>query len=395
LIVNIGLRWEHFDSKWKVVNDQSDPNIYSPAKPINNFYDLDGDSQISEDEIIFGIINDSLKTDDDRLGSNAFGDPWFRKANPKEQISPRFALAFPISDKGFLHFSYGHFFQVPNFSFLYTNPEFEVSPGSGTGTTMGNGDMEPQRTTQYEIGFSQQIGNDLGIEVTGFYKDIRNLNSTKIIESFVGGDKYGLFINKDFANSKGITLSISKRPTGKISGNLDYTFSISEGNASDPDAAFLDEQSNVEPEKMLVPLDWDQRHTLNASATYHPMENSGISIIYNFGSGLPYTAEFAGVRTSFENNARKPSTMNMDMRSYYHFNIHGINVSFHFNIYNLFDTRNEETVYSETGRATYSLLPTYTPQISGPGLNTLDQYLIRPDYFSSPRQIKFGISIGL
>jgi len=394
LVMNVGLRWDYFDPDWKTLNDGSDPNINDPVKPINIFFDLDGDFEISEEEMWFGFINDSMKTVEDRLASNAFGDPWFKKAQPKTQFSPRFALAFPITDTGFLHFSYGHFFQMPTYSYIYTNPEFEVTPGSGASATMGNADIEPERTTQYEIGFSQQIGNDIGIEVTGYYKDIRNLNTTKIVNSFVGGDKYGLYINKDHANSKGITLALSKRPTGNVSGNIDYTFSISEGNASDPAAAFVDEQSNVESEKMLVPLDWDQRHTLNTTLTYHPVKNSGISLIYSYGSGLPYTAQFAGVRTSFENNARKPSTMKVDMRSYYNFNISGIRFALHLNIYNLFDIRNELSVFSDTGRSTYTLVPTYTPQLSGREYNTLDQYLMSPALFSSPRQIKFGLSVS-
>jgi len=394
LVMNVGLRWDYFDPDWKTLNDGSDPNINDPVKPINIFFDLDGDFEISEEEMWLGFINDSMKTVEDRLASNAFGDPWFKKAQPKTQFSPRFALAFPITDTGFLHFSYGHFFQMPTYSYIYTNPEFEVTPGSGASATMGNADIEPERTTQYEIGFSQQIGNDIGIEVTGYYKDIRNLNTTKIVNSFVGGDKYGLYINKDHANSKGITLALSKRPTGNVSGNIDYTFSISEGNASDPAAAFVDEQSNVESEKMLVPLDWDQRHTLNTTLTYHPVKNSGISLIYSYGSGLPYTAQFAGVRTSFENNARKPSTMKVDMRSYYNFNISGIRFALHLNIYNLFDIRNELSVFSDTGRSTYTLVPTYTPQLSGREYNTLDQYLMSPALFSSPRQIKFGLSVS-
>ena len=394
LVMNVGLRWDYFDPDWKTLNDGSDPNINDPVKPINIFFDLDGDYEISEEEMYYGYINNSFKTVADRLESNAFGEPWFKKVKAKQQLSPRFALAFPITDTGFLHVSYGHFFQMPTYSYIYTNPEFEVIPGSGASATMGNADIEPERTTQYEIGFSQQIGNDIGIEVTGYYKDIRNLNTTKIVNSFVGGDKYGLYINKDYANSKGITLALSKRPTGNVSGNIDYTFSISEGNASDPAAAFVDEQSNVESEKMLVPLDWDQRHTLNTTLTYHPVKNSGISLIYSYGSGLPYTAQFAGVRTSFENNARKPSTMKVDLRSYYNFNISGIRFALHLNIYNLFDIRNELYVFSDTGRSTYTLVPTYTPQVSGRGLNTLDQYLMSPADFSSPRQIKFGMSVS-
>ena len=70
-------------------------------------------------------------------------------------------------------------------------------------------------------------------------------------------------------------------------------------------------------------------------------------------------------------------------------------MSLSMNVYNLFDFRNELTVFSDTGRSTYSLVPTYTPQYSSPtAYNSLDQYLIRPDYYSSPRQIKIGLSVS-
>jgi len=392
MVVNLGIRYDYFDPKWKVLNDSEDPNYLSPLKPINNWHDTDGDGSISETE----MVDSNRKTDDDRLASNANGDTWFQNVDPKTQLSPRFALAFPITDKGYMHFSYGHFFQNPSFSYIYENPEFEVPAASGINSVMGNADMAPQRTTQYEVGFSQQIGRDIGIEVTGYFKDIRNLNSTEIKKSFIAGDRYGLYVNKDHANSKGITVAISKRSMKNFSGNLDYTYSISEGNASDPTAAFYDEQSDIEPEKMLVPLDWDQRHTLNGTATYHPTKFSGVSFIFNYGSGFPYTTQFADQRTAFENNALKPPTYKMDMRAYYNFRISKkLHVSAHINIYNLFDIRNEKSVYNDTGRATYSLLPTYTPQLSGPALNTLDEYLVRPDYYDAPRQIKVGLSISL
>ena len=392
MVVNVGARYDYFDSQFWVLNDSEDPNYMSPVKPINRYRDTNEDGQISEDEMSYS----NLKSEEDRLESNANGDPWYRKADPKIQISPRFALAFPITDKGYLHFSYGHFFQNPSFSYIYDNPEFEVPAASGVNSTMGNADMEPQRTTQYEVGFSQQIGRDIGVEVTGYFKDIRNLNSTEIKDSFIAGDRYGLYVNKDHANSKGITVALSKRSKEQISGNIDYTYSISEGNASDPTAAFYDEQSDIEPEKMLVPLDWDQRHTLNGTMTYHPTKVSGLSLVFSYGSGFPYTTtNTSGQRTSFENNGRKPSTFNVDMRSYYNFSISKtIQVSAHINIYNLFDNRNELTVYGDTGRSTYSLTPTYTPQYSGPMLNDLNEFLIVPSYYSAPRQIKFGLSFS-
>tara|TARA_Y100000294_G_C8547081_1_gene333648 strand:+ start:109 stop:1845 length:1737 start_codon:yes stop_codon:yes gene_type:complete len=392
MVVNMGLRYDYFDSQWKVLNDFEDPNYLSPVKPINIYYDLDSSGTISEEE----MYGQNRKTDSTRLESNANGVPWFSKSEPKTQISPRFALAFPITDKGYLHFSYGHFFQNPSFSYIYDNPEFEVPAASGISSTMGNANMEPQRTTQYEVGFSQQIGRDIGVEITGYFKDIRNLNSTEIKKSFIAGDRYGMYVNKDHANSRGITVAISKRSRQKFSGNLDYTYSISEGNASDPTAAFFDEQSNIEPEKMLVPLDWDQRHTLNGTMTYRPIKASGVSVVFNYGSGFPYTTEgLDGQRTSFENNGRKPPTYNVDLKSFLNFPLtEAIQISAHINVYNLFDIRNELTVYSNTGRSTYSLAPTYTPQYSGPMLNSLDEYLVVPSYYSAPKQIKVGISLS-
>ena len=391
MVVNLGVRFDYFDPDWKVLNDSEDPNYLSPLKPINTWFDLDGDNMISDDE----MNDDNRKDDDDRLKSNANGESWFRDVDPKTQISPRFALAFPITESGYMHFSYGHFFQNPSFSYIYDNPEFEVPAASGISNTMGNADMEPQRTTQYEVGFSQQIGRDIGIEITGYFKDIRNLNATEIKKTFIAGDRYGLFVNKDHANSRGITLALSKRSLENFSGNLDYTYSISEGNASDPTAAFYDEASDIEPEKMLVALDWDQRHTLNGTMTYHPTKSSGISGIFSYGSGFPYTTEFAGNRTAFENNGLKPPTYNVDIRAFYNFALNKrMNVSAHINVYNLFNFLNELSVYNDTGRATYSLLPTYTAEYSGPELNTLDEYLARPHYYSSPRQVKLGISIS-
>lgn len=392
MVVNIGLRYDYFDPDWKVVNDPEDPNYLYPLKPINKWHDVDGDTSISESE----MTDANRKSDDDRLAANANGDPWFRDADPKKQFSPRFALAFPITEKGYMHFSYGHFFQNPSFNYIYDNPEFEVPAASGISNTMGNADMEPQRTTQYEVGFSQQIGSDIGIEVTGYFKDIRNLNSTEIKKSFIAGDRYGMYVNKDHANSRGITLAVSKRSLQGFSGNVDYTYSVSEGNASDPTAAFYDEQADIEPEKILVPLDWDQRHTINGTMTYHPIPTSGISLVFNFGSGFPYTTEFIGIRTAFENNGLKPATFNVDMRSYINIPLSKkIQLSAHINVYNLFDIRNELTVYNDTGRSTYSLVRTYTPQYSGPQFNSLDEFQVRPDYYSAPRQIKAGLSVAL
>ena len=80
----------------------------------------------------------------------------FNKVEPSFQLSPRIGIAYPITDKGVIHVSYGHFFQVPNFSFLYENPEFEIT-NNNNGGIIGNAALKPEKTVMYEIGFKQEI----------------------------------------------------------------------------------------------------------------------------------------------------------------------------------------------------------------------------------------------
>ncbi len=96
-----------------------------------------------------------------------------KKVEPKMQFSPRLGIAYPITDRGVIHFSYGHFFQLPEFQYLYTNPDFKLSPGGGYGV-FGNADLYPQKTVMYEIGLQQQITQDLGVDATLFYRDVRD-----------------------------------------------------------------------------------------------------------------------------------------------------------------------------------------------------------------------------
>ncbi|MEA1912406.1 MAG: hypothetical protein U9N06_01020 [candidate division WOR-3 bacterium] len=59
-------------------------------------------------------------------------------------------------------------------------------------------------------------------------------------------------------------------------------------------------------------------------------------------------------------------------------------------VYNLFDKMNEINVYTSTGRAGYTLIPS-PGRVRG--VNTLEEYLIRPDFYSPPRRVILGLSV--
>lgn len=316
-----------------------------------------------------------------------------------QQLSPRFGLSYPITDRGAIHISYGHFFQIPNFEFLFSNPDFELyatadygstSPPERVPNTIGNAELKPQKTTIYEIGLQQQLGADLSLEVTAYFKDIRNLLGTEILHTTTG-IRYARFINRDYGGVKGLTFAFEKRLTGGFGATIDYTYQIARGDASDPASAFLDAEAGREPQKQLVPLNWDRTHSLNLSLTAGDARVWSVSLIGRLGSGLPYTPTQQNVRTAVENSERKPAFSNFDFYAYRNFRVGGQNLNLFVRIYNLLDQKNELDVYSDTGRANYTL----TAQNSGTifGVNSLADYLARPNFYSDPRQILAGIGL--
>ena len=362
LIVNAGIRFDYFEPDGKYLINPNSINLLDELQP-------------------------------------PFPDSLMKVADSKYQFSPRLGLSYPITDKGAIHISYGHFFQVPPFEYLYRNPNFRI-PLTGDfpeniGNTIGNADLEPQQTIMYEIGLQQQLSDQIGINLTAYYKDIRNLLSTEI---FIKNEfkKFSKLINKDYGAVKGVTLSFEKRFSDGIGATLDYTYQVAKGNASDPNDAFNKVQSNppIEVNKQLVPLNWDRTHSLNFTVTAGIPGDYIASFVGRIGSGLPYTPSEQNQRTGLENSSNKPSYMNYDLYITKYFEIAGTKLSVFAKAYNLFDIKNENEIFGDTGRAGYTLELTRS-QEAPRGVNTLEEYYTRPDFYSAPRQIVVGVNLSL
>ena len=111
LVLNFGLRYDYFNARAKYSTDIMHP---SPNDP-------------------------SLSSDIDK--SKLLAD-----AEAKQRLSPRLGISFPITDRGIIHFSYGHFYQMPSMSSLYTNSNFKYSVASGQ-VTIGNANLNPQKNS--------------------------------------------------------------------------------------------------------------------------------------------------------------------------------------------------------------------------------------------------------
>lgn len=343
-IVNIGLRFDYFNSKASILTEQL------------------------------------------RLGQ----DSQVKPADPEYQISPRVGLAFPITDRGVMHLSYGHFFQTPPFELMYLNPAYRLNATEAF--QVGNPGLKSERTVAYEFGLQQQLSDQIALDVTAYYKDVRNLIGTQIFD-IGNGTKYSQFVNRDYGNTQGIILSLEKRHTDGFSATIDYTFQIAKGNASDPNSVFLDNQTDPprESQKQLAPLDWDRRHSLNATATIGDIADYTVTFVGRLGSGLPYTPAFQNQRTGLLNSENRPVFTSVDVYATKHLNFFNYPFNIFMKIYNLFDTENELNVFSDTGRAGYSLEANYSG--SPRGINSIQEYYTRPDFYSAPRQVVIGLDL--
>ncbi len=334
-----------------------------------------------------------------------------KKATIKHMISPRISVSYPISEKGLIRFSYGHFYQNGSLSSLYTNPSFYVI-NAGTTPNFGNPDVKPQKAVQYEMGLNQVLTDDFKLEVTGFYKDVSDYIYTQRVYT-TGGRQYSVLTNLAYSNVRGITISFLKRrsPQSMFQASLDYTFQVAEGNRTEPsEDIFYSESSGKKTEGYLVPLEFDRPHIINATVNLIDPDNWTLGLIANIQLGTPYTPSLPSdlVPITYEqNSARRPMSWNVDLKFEKYFTFGDIKYSIFLQVYNLLDIENEIYVYSSSGRALSSveqkhdadLLDELRKRINNgdSGLISMDDlnnyYSSRPSNVSSPREVRVGFSI--
>ena len=314
-----------------------------------------------------------------------------RPTSAKWALAPRLGVSFPFLDTASLFFSYGHFYQLPALGIFFSNADYSVLEDLQAGAVnygiLGNPDLDPEFTAQYEFGFKSEIAGVVGLDVNLFYKDIRDLLGVEFVQTYTAAE-YARYTNVDFGGVRGFTASLDQRGIGPVATTLDYTFQIADGNSSDPrDTANRAAASGGDPSEASaprqVPFNWDQRHTLNATAIWAVPQNFSLTGIVRLASGQPYTPTLGtGFGAELETNAgRKDFSAVVDLRAEKFFTVGGVGATAFARVFNLFDSYFQNGfVYADTGS------PYYT-------LNARQQLFPDPNRFADPRRVEIGISI--
>ena len=249
---------------------------------------------------------------------------------------------------------------------------------------LGNPDIRPERTVQYQFGYKQAITEDLGLEVSTFYKDIRDLLGVEILSTY-NDAVYARLTNVDFGNVVGFTLSLDQRGKGLLSSTIDYTWQLAQGNSSDPNETATRAEANEDPRPRQIPFNWDQRHTLNITEVVARPNDFNVSTIVRIASGQPYTPT---VSTSFgggleSNSGRRPAALTIDLRGEKQMSVRHMPATAFLRVFNATDTRYfNGFVFASTGNPYYS-------RDSATDRGTLTD----PTRYFGPRRIELGVSL--
>ena len=461
LVINLGVRVDVFDANSEVLMDLYAPipiirvgDIASGTAPsgaasdwavyfddddaIVGYRDLDGNFFDTEgirttNVIVTSGLSGQVERLRDSSGDLVPTSAAFRDYDPEATIMPRVGVSFPVTDRALFFASYNVTTQRPTERAIAPFTFFDQLDGQQSRTP--NPALRPEKTTQYELGFRQRLGERAALTLSGFYRTQENKISNRPL--FGGLPEYGSYLNKDFTTSKGVELGFDLRRTNNLAIAANYTLSFAQGTGSDAGATAVIVWRGTFFPDTISPADFDQRHTANISLDYRygqgegPMlggtrilENFGINLLGRFGSGqhfTPLTAAGHSVNESFTedtagsiNSANLPSTSNLDLKIDRTFNLFGqTSAKLYFWVQNVLDTRNVLAVYRATGlpdqdgylaspegRGFLNSAPdaagtafNYAAYVSGPVNNGGTQSSGGGLFYGGPRRIRVGLLV--
>ncbi len=294
------------------------------------------------------------------------------KVDARSYVSPRLGFAFPVTDRTVFHMQWGKFVQQSQLRDLYIGniaASTNIKGGNATQFNLGWG-LNPERTSQYELGFSQQLTDNASFDITAYYKDITDQIQERYITRAQGAphQTYFAYVNGDFATTKGVEFKVTLRRTERVSAQLYYSYSAAAGTGSNSSSAFRtiwqSPTGDIFFPQYVTPLDYNQAHRGSASIDYRfgandggVLERTGLNLLFTFNSGHNYTRygyQYGNARIPTEelNASTTPWNFQLDLRLDRGFKLGDVDFDIYVWAINVLDNQNITDVYPQTGTAT-------------------------------------------
>jgi outer membrane receptor protein involved in Fe transport len=326
----------------------------------------------------------------------------------KSRISPRFAVSHPISEGTNFFFNYGRFSQWPSYYYVYSKL---TSVSSEEFPRVGNPNLDPEVSTQFEVGLQHTFHPDLAAKVTLFNKDIYDYPTSTRVRQLGQGD-YFIYLNNDYARTRGFELEVRQRAQPYLSGRASYTYSVAVGKKSDPNETIeLQELGGSAAEEGLgeVFMWWNRPHKFSLSLDFRVREGVeapslfgrrlfgdwGLNLYWSAESGRAYTPEDADgneIGKKYSKNA--PVDQTVDLKFTKGLRVFGTRLEFQMDIRNLFDERIPRRIDPQSGEPYEDGKGVYSDPPSSRSSSEFRQAsLADPSQWGPPRQIRIGLGV--
>ena len=242
----------------------------------------------------------------------------------KIKFSPRVIVAHPITENSSFFFNYGQFTQNPSYRYVYSKL---TSISSESFPLLGNPNLNPQVSVNYELGAKHQFLPVAAANLTFFVKDIYDYPVATTFSRLQGSSiaPYFFYLNGHFARSKGFEIEIEKRRSSHWSGKLTYTYQQTKGKSSDPnEQKVLQENGGDASETRLSEtfVRWNRPHkvAMNFDLRFDKeapwgLKQSGVNFYVQGLAGRAYTRlNPISDQAAEPNSSNGPFQLTTDMR---------------------------------------------------------------------------------
>ena len=346
-------------------------------------------------------------------------------AKVKVKLSPRLGINFNASDKTAIYTNYGYFVQFPQYSEMYQNVYADISSGL---PLVGNPNITPEETIQYQFGLAHKFSQTLGLEIISFFKDQMNLATNRTYPVLIDGQVASVTVMEmeDYAKIKGIEFKLKLNNFSNLTGDIDYTWMSAKGTGSSNREyyyLYIFDSDRPLPVKEY-PMEFDITHSVKFNLNYYLAARNSNTFFgrltgdwnFNFqgnlATGAPYTPTDIYGKAKEIGSKRMPGYKSLDMRVEKYLN----NFSMYLDIRNVFNWINTTYVYSFSGepdtngrppvfeRSRYLQYIGQTNPISGNMISSAEEaydthlqlwrsLLNNPYNYSSARYFHFGINL--
>jgi len=294
---------DNVGSEYIVYGDQFSSTI-SAYREGDQWYDANGNA-VNSPTVIFGTAAATPYLDNEGEDIKIDGfDPssTFVDYEPQITVMPRISFSFPLSENAGFFAHYDILSRRPSNASATALDYYYFRDRANSGAIIGNPNLKPSKTIDYQVGFQQKISNSSALKISAYYREQRDeVNQRQYLYAYPS--IYNSYGNRDFGTVKGFTFAYDLRRTNNLSLRANYTLQFADGTGSDANSARNAQDAG--DVRVVYPYDFDQRHNIAITADYRYGEgsayngpvlfnknilaNTGLNVLFNIGSGRPYT----------------------------------------------------------------------------------------------------------